>query len=303
MNLDKEENSLNGFLIIDKPSGITSHSVVHQIRKVTNTKKVGHAGTLDPDATGVLVVGLGKATRLITYLVSDNKTYQATIRLGQSTSTDDREGEILKTVDCSNLDENEINSVILNFIGDIDQIPSAVSAIKINGQKAYDLVRKGEKVELKPRKIHISAIDIHEIKKVNSFIDLNLTIHCSSGTYIRALARDIGEQLKVGGHVTNLRRLQSGQWNISDAKKIEELKVDNLPLISMAEIATTMFPSVKVEFEEIQDLIHGRYVRKTHEPAETIALIDKKPSLVALAHGDGVMLKPQIVFATGISGV
>ena len=303
MNLDKEENSLNGFLIIDKPSGITSHSVVHQIRKITNTKKVGHAGTLDPDATGVLVVGLGKATRLITYLVSDNKTYQATIRLGQSTSTDDREGEILKTVDCSNLDENEINSVILNFIGDIDQIPSAVSAIKINGQKAYDLVRKGEKVELKPRKIHISAIDIHEIKKVNSFIDLNLTIHCSSGTYIRALARDIGEQLKVGGHVTNLRRLQSGQWNISDAKKIEELKVDNLPLISMAEIATSMFPSIKVEFEEIQDLIHGRYVRKTHEPAETIALIDKKPSLVALAHGDGVMLKPQIVFATGISGV
>ncbi len=303
MNLDKEENSLNGFLIIDKPSGMTSHSVVHQIRKITNTKKVGHAGTLDPDATGVLVVGLGKATRLITYLVSDNKTYQATIRLGQSTSTDDREGEILKTVDCSNLDENEINSVILNFIGDIDQIPSAVSAIKINGQKAYDLVRKGEKVELKPRKIHISAIDIHEIKKVNSYIDLNLTIHCSSGTYIRALARDIGEQLKVGGHVTNLRRLQSGQWNISDAKKIEELKVDNLPLISMAEIATTMFPSVKVEFEEIQDLIHGRYVRKTHEPAETIALIDKKPSLVALAHGDGVMLKPQIVFATGISGV
>ena len=262
MNLDKEENSLNGFLIIDKPSGMTSHSVVHQIRKITNTKKVGHAGTLDPDATGVLVVGLGKATRLITYLVSDNKTYQATIRLGQSTSTDDREGEILKTVDCSNLDENEINSVILNFIGDIDQIPSAVSAIKINGQKAYDLVRKGEKVELKPRKIHISAIDIHEIKKVNSYIDLNLTIHCSSGTYIRALARDIGEQLKVGGHVTNLRRLQSGQWNISDAKKIEELKVDNLPLISMAEIATTMFPSVKVEFEEIQDLIHGRYVRK-----------------------------------------
>lgn len=303
MNLDKEENSLNGFLIIDKPSGMTSHSVVHQIRKITNTKKVGHAGTLDPDATGVLVVGLGKATRLITYLVTDNKTYQATIRLGQSTSTDDREGEILKTVDCSNLDENEINSVILNFIGDIDQIPSAVSAIKINGQKAYDLVRKGEKVELKPRKIHISAIDIHEIKKVNSYIDLNLTIHCSSGTYIRALARDIGEQLKVGGHVTNLRRLQSGQWNISDAKKIEELKVDNLPLISMAEIATTMFPSVKVEFEEIQDLIHGRYVRKTHEPAETIALIDKKPSLVALAHGDGVMLKPQIVFATGISGV
>ena len=112
MNLDKEENSLNGFLIIDKPSGMTSHSVVHQIRKITNTKKVGHAGTLDPDATGVLVVGLGKATRLITYLVSDNKTYQATIRLGQSTSTDDREGEILKTVDCSNLDENKINSVI-----------------------------------------------------------------------------------------------------------------------------------------------------------------------------------------------
>ena len=303
MNLTKEDVSLNGFVIVDKPLGMTSHDVVHKIRKICNTKKVGHAGTLDPEASGVLVIGLGKATRLLTFIVSDNKTYQATIRLGQNTTTDDAQGEITSENSCENLADEDVNKCLLSFIGDIDQIPSSVSAIKVDGKKAYEIVRSGEKVELKPRKIHISAIDLHEIKRLNKFIDISITVHCSSGTYIRALARDIGKKLNVGGHVTSLRRIQSGRYKINDALKLENLNLDKIKLISMADVAMELFPSVKVDLDEIQDLVHGRFVRKTHEPAQTIALVDKKPSLVALAQGDGVMLKPQVVFASGIGGV
>ena len=303
MNLTKEQTSLNGFVIVDKPLGMTSHDVVHQIRKICHTKKVGHAGTLDPEASGVLVVGLGKATRLLTYIVADNKTYQATIRLGQNTTTDDAQGEVTSETSCENISDIDISNCLLSFIGDIDQIPSSVSAIKVAGKKAYEIVRSGEKVELTPRKIHISAIDLHEIIRFNKFIDLVVTVHCSSGTYIRALARDIGKKLNVGGHITNLRRIQSGRYKIADALNISNLNLENIKLISMAEVAMELFPSIKVELDEIQDVIHGRFIRKTHEPAQTIALIDKKPSLVALAQGDGVMLKPQVVFASGIGGV
>ena len=304
MNQTKQANSeVNGFVIVDKPAGMTSHDVVHQIRKIAKTKKVGHAGTLDPDATGVLVVGLGKATRLLTFIVADNKTYQATIRLGQSRTTDDAQGEIIETKSCQELNENLIKSEIEKFVGDIEQIPSSVSAIKVDGKRAYYLVRQGENVTLLPRSIHISAIDIHEINKVEDFIDVSVTVHCSSGTYIRALARDLGNNLNVGGHLTGLRRTQSGQWSITNAQKLVDLKSSNMTVISMAQVAISIFPSVTIGNDETQDFIHGRSVRVTHTPAETIAVVDKKPSLVALAHGDGVMLKPHTVFATGNSGV
>ena len=216
---------------------MTSHDVVHQIRKIAKTKKVGHAGTLDPDATGVLVVGLGKATRLLTFIVADNKTYQATIRLGQSRTTDYAQGEIIETKSCQELNENLIKSEIEKFVGDIEQIPSSVSAIKVDGKRAYDLVRQGENVTLLPRSIHISAIDIHEINKVEDFIDVSVTVHCSSGTYIRALARDLGNNLNVGGHLTGLRRTQSGQWSITNAQKLVDLKSSNMTVISMAQVA------------------------------------------------------------------
>ena len=304
MNQTKQANSeVNGFVIVDKPAGMTSHDVVHQIRKIAKTKKVGHAGTLDPDATGVLVVGLGKATRLLTFIVADNKTYQAIIRLGQSRTTDDAQGEIIETKSCQELNENLIKSEIEKFVGDIEQIPSSVSAIKVDGKRAYDLVRQGENVTLLPRLIHISAIDVHEINKVEDFIDVSVTVHCSSGTYIRALARDLGNNLNVGGHLTGLRRTQSGQWSITNAQKLVDLKSSNMTVISMAQVAISIFPSVTIGNDETQDFIHGRSVRVTHTPAETIAVVDKKPSLVALAHGDGVMLKPHTVFATGNSGV
>lgn len=296
-------NEIHGFVIVDKPAGMTSHDVVHQIRKLANTKKVGHAGTLDPDATGVLVVGLGKATRLLTFIVADNKTYQATIRLGQSRTTDDAQGEIIETKTCEKVSEEAIKQELDKFVGDIQQIPSSVSAIKVDGKRAYDLVRQGEKVELAPRSVHISAIDVHEIKKIDDFIDVAVTVHCSSGTYIRAIARDLGNNLNVGGHLTNLRRTQSGQWSITNANKLIDLKPGNLPIISMAQVATSIFPSVTIGQAETEDFIHGRSVRTTHTPAETIAVIDKTPRLIALAHGDGLTLKPHVVFASGTSGV
>jgi tRNA pseudouridine55 synthase len=303
MNPTNQIDLVNGFVIVDKPAGMTSHDVVYKIRKIASTKKVGHAGTLDPDATGVLVIGIGKATRLLTFVVADNKTYQATIRLGQSTTTDDAQGEIISQKSCENVDEKNVRDAIESFTGDIDQIPSSVSAIKVEGKRAYDLVRSGEKVELKSRRIHISAIDVHEITRIDNFIDANITIHCSSGTYIRALARDVGKLLEVGGHLTSLRRIQSGQWSITQATKLEDLSMEKFPLLSMASVATSIFPSVTVGVPEIEDLVQGRFIRVTHTPAETLAVIDKKPSLVALAHGDGVMLKPQVVFAADKSGV
>ena len=296
-------NEIHGFVIVDKPTGMTSHDVVHQIRKLANTRKVGHAGTLDPDATGVLVVGLGKATRLLTFIVADNKTYQATIRLGQSRTTDDAQGEIIETKSCENITSDLIKSEIEKFVGDIQQIPSSVSAIKIEGKRAYDLVRLGKKVELAPRSVHISAIDVHEIKKVENFIDVQVTVHCSSGTYIRALARDLGNNLGVGGHVISLRRTQSGQWSINNSHKLSDLKPGNLPIISLAQVATSIFPSVTIGHEEKDELVHGRSVRIAHTPAEILAVVDKTPTLIALAKGDGVMLKPNVVFATGSVGV
>ncbi len=255
MNQTKQvANEIHGFVIVDKPAGMTSHDVVHQIRKLANTKKVGHAGTLDPDATGVLVVGLGKATRLLTFIVADNKTYQATIRLGQSRTTDDAQGEIIETKNCEKITEEAIKKELDKFVGDIQQIPSSVSAIKVDGKRAYDLVRQGEKVELAPRSVHISAIDVHEIKKIDEFIDVAVTVHCSSGTYIRAIARDLGNSLQVGGHLTNLRRTQSGQWSITNANKLTDLKPGSLPIISMAQVATSIFPSVTIGQAETEDL-------------------------------------------------
>jgi len=304
MNQTKQAaNEIHGFVIVDKPAGMTSHDVVHQIRKLANTKKVGHAGTLDPDATGVLVIGLGKATRLLTFIVADNKTYQATIRLGQSRTTDDAQGEIIETKSCEKITDEAIKNELDKFVGDIQQIPSSVSAIKVDGKRAYELVRQGEKVELAPRSVHISAIDVHEIKKIDEFIDVAVTVHCSSGTYIRAIARDLGNSLQVGGHLTNLRRTQSGQWSITNANKLTDLKPGSLPIISMAQVATSIFPTVTIGQAETEDFIHGRSVRTTHTPAETIAVIDKNPSLIALAHGDGLTLKPHVVFASGTSGV
>ena len=202
--------SESGLVVVDKPAGMTSHDVVARVRRLAGTRKVGHAGTLDPMATGVLVLGLNRATRLLGHLMLTEKAYDATIRLGVATTTDDAEGEVLATAPTDGLDEASIRGVLAGFVGEIDQVPTAVSAIKVDGVRAYQRVRDGEQVELEPRRVTIHELTVHDV----SGPDVRITVRCSSGTYIRAIARDAGAALGVGGHLTALRRTAVGEFGL-----------------------------------------------------------------------------------------
>ncbi|MDO5673067.1 MAG: tRNA pseudouridine(55) synthase TruB [Actinomycetaceae bacterium] len=220
----------DGLIIVDKPQGLSSHDVVARVRRLAATKKVGHAGTLDPMATGVLICGVGRATRLLTYIVGADKTYQATIRLGQATSTDDAEGEILETRG-ANLEsvEEKLRPATAQLTGNILQVPSSVSAIKVDGQRAYARVRAGEDVKLAARPVTVTQFDVCGaprevlVDKDTKAVDIDVEVTCSSGTYIRALARDLGAALGVGGHLTSLRRTRVGSFDLSSARSINEL--------------------------------------------------------------------------------
>ncbi|HMU36812.1 MAG TPA: tRNA pseudouridine(55) synthase TruB, partial [Marmoricola sp.] len=192
----------SGLVIVDKPAGFTSHDVVARVRRLAGTRKVGHAGTLDPMATGVLVLGVNRATRLLGHLMLTEKAYDATIKLGESTSTDDAEGETIATSDTSGLSEDQVRAALAEFVGDIDQVPTAVSAIKVDGKRAYARVRAGEEVELSARRVHIASIEVTRVE----LPEVDISVRCSSGTYIRAIARDLGAALGVGGHLSALRR-------------------------------------------------------------------------------------------------
>src|SRR6478735_2764821 len=195
-----------GILLVDKPGGITSHDVVARARKALGTRKIGHAGTLDPMATGLLVLGVEAATRLLTFIVGLDKTYEATIRLGATTDTDDADGRIIEATDASAITAAEIEQGIAPLRGPISQVPSRVSAIKVDGRRAYDLARAGEEVVLAARTVTVSRFDVLAERREEGFIDLDVVVDCTSGTYIRALARDLGASLGVGGHLTALRR-------------------------------------------------------------------------------------------------
>jgi len=212
---------MNGFLLVDKPSGMTSHDVVAKIRKRFGTKKVGHAGTLDPMATGVLVLGLGVATRLLPYVTDGKKAYDGRIRLGASTHTDDREGDLLSTADTSAVTDEAIRFTLAAIVGTIMQRPSSVSAIKVDGKTAHQRVRDGEVVDLPAREVTIEAIIINEIRRIEGFIDIDISVNCSAGTYIRSIARDAGEALNVGGHLTALRRTLVAPFGIDECGPYE----------------------------------------------------------------------------------
>lgn len=206
-----------GLVIVDKPAGMTSHDVVSKLRRAFSTRKVGHAGTLDPMATGVLVVGIERGTRFLAHMVASTKAYDATIRLGAATSTDDAEGEVISTTDASGLDHSTILAEIVNLTGDIMQKPTKVSAIKIDGKRAHERVRDGEEVDIPARPVTVSVFDVLDYHVDGEFYDLDVRVHCSSGTYIRALARDLGNALQVGGHLTALRRTEVGPFTLNDA--------------------------------------------------------------------------------------
>jgi tRNA pseudouridine55 synthase len=244
----------SGLVVVDKPGGMTSHDVVARVRRTVGTRKVGHAGTLDPMATGVLVLGIGRATRLLGHLMLTEKAYDATVRLGSATSTDDAEGEVTATAGTGHLDEAAVHEALAAFRGEIEQVPSSVSAIKVGGRRAYDLVREGAEVQLAARSVVIHAIEAAEFRRDGTFLDFRLRLSCSSGTYVRAIARDLGEALGVGGHLTSLRRTSAGPFTLTEANK----DLDHLSVIDLTQAARLGFPAVELSQEQATDVRHGR---------------------------------------------
>ena len=251
--------SESGLVVVDKPAGLTSHDVVARVRRLAGTRKVGHAGTLDPMATGVLVLGVERATRLLGHLVLADKVYDATIRLGVATTTDDAEGEVFATAPAGELTEEDVLEALSAFVGEVDQVPSAVSAIKVEGQRAYARVRAGEQVELEPRRVRIASIEVHGATRraAGAVLDVDVSLRCSSGTYVRAVARDLGRALGVGGHLTALRRTAVGPYLIEQAKTLEDL-AGKLTLVPIAAAARQAFPAVDLTDESAADVRVGR---------------------------------------------
>ncbi|WP_041318208.1 tRNA pseudouridine(55) synthase TruB [Mycolicibacter sinensis] len=247
-----------GLVVVDKPAGITSHDVVARCRRFFGTRKVGHAGTLDPMATGVLVVGIERATKILGLLTTSSKSYAATIRLGQTTSTEDAEGEVLQTVSADHLTDSQIAEAIAGLRGDIAQVPSAVSAIKVSGKRSYQLAREGNAVELPARPVRIERFELLDARRAGDFIDLDVEVDCSAGTYIRALARDLGDELGVGGHLTALRRTRAGSFGLDQARTLEELGENPRLSYSLDEACLQTFPRRALSADEALDVSHGR---------------------------------------------
>jgi tRNA pseudouridine55 synthase len=235
----------SGLVIVDKPGGMTSHDVVSRVRRLAGTRKVGHAGTLDPMATGVLVLGLNRATRLLGHLTLTDKQYDATVRLGAATTTDDAEGEILETRATDDLTGEAVRAALAGFVGEIAQVPSAVSAVKVDGKRAYARVRAGEMVDLPPRRVTVHALEVTGL----DLPDVRISIHCSSGTYVRALARDVGAVLGVGGHLTALRRTAVGPFDLAAASTLEAL-TETFALTPIADAARAGFPTLDLDEDQ-----------------------------------------------------
>ena len=254
-----EAHGRSGILLIDKPAGITSHDVVARTRKRAGTRKVGHAGTLDPMATGLLVLGINNSTRLLTSLVGLDKEYFATIRLGSATNTDDADGEPIEVAEPGRVEAltmAAVSAALVPLTGAIRQVPSSVSAIRVAGKRAYTLVREGETVELAARSVTVSALEVFGSRRESGFYDLDVRVRCSSGTYIRAIARDLGASLGVGGHLTALRRSMIGPFSVANAAELESLDVA-AALIAPATIATALFPVFALDADQAVHLGHG----------------------------------------------
>jgi tRNA pseudouridine55 synthase len=247
-----------GLVVVDKPAGVTSHDVVGRCRRIFGTRKVGHAGTLDPMATGVLVVGIERATKILGMLTATDKSYAATIRLGQTTSTEDAEGEVLETVSAAAVTDAQIGDAVAPLRGEIAQVPSAVSAIKVGGQRAYKLAREGQAVELAARNVRIDRFDVLAIHRHDELVDVDVEVDCSSGTYIRALARDVGTALGIGGHLVALRRTRVGQFGLDQARTLDDLAETPQLSYSLDEACLQSFPRRDLSAAEAEDTRHGR---------------------------------------------
>jgi len=297
----------SGLVIVDKSGGMTSHDVVALIRKLAGTRRVGHAGTLDPMATGVLVIGVEKATRLLGYLALSEKEYTATIRLGQSTVTDDAEGEILAPTagPASDLDEGTLRAALASFVGEIMQVPPKISAIKVDGQRAYHLTRSGAAPELSARPVTVSRLELLAFRPAGrGLADIDVAVTCSSGTYIRAIARDLGAGLGAGGHLTALRRTRVGPYTIDAAKTLAEL-AEAFQVTPLAQAAAAAFCSLRLTAEQARLVSHGVRLHAAGPdqelpvaaPDEPVAAFAPDGSLTALVVNQDGELRPLAVFA------
>lgn len=302
----------SGLVLVDKPAGLTSHDVVGKVRRLAGTRKVGHAGTLDPMATGLLVIGFNKATRLLTSITGADKTYLATIRLGVSTVTDDAEGEVLQTRLANAVTEDRVATAIAGLTGDIHQIPSAVSAIKVDGQRAYQRVRAGEDVQLTARPVTVHRFEVTDYRRAmdGTTVDVDVEVDCTTGTYIRALARDLGEALETGGHLTALRRTVVGPFSVADAVTVEDLAV-RFTATELSAAAAGLFPVRRLSAHEVSELSFGRRIPATgtegmvaaQDPAGTVVALISDQARKGSSGAEGeVSAKPEIVFAPATGG-
>jgi tRNA pseudouridine55 synthase len=291
-----ELTSRDGIVIVDKPGGMTSHDVVARVRRLAGTRKVGHAGTLDPMATGVLVIGVEKATRLLGYLTLTEKEYAATIRLGQTTSTDDAEGELTGGGPAAGVAEEAITKAVAGLTGEILQVPPAVSAIKVGGQRAYKLTRAGAAPELKARPVTVYEFTLTAVRRDGDLLDLDATVRCSSGTYIRALARDLGAALGTGGHLTRLRRTRVGGYRAEDARTLEQL-AEHFEVLPLAQAAAAAFPRRELTEDEARRLAHGGRLDPIGAKDEPTAAFAPDGTLIALVTEESGRTRPLVVFA------
>jgi tRNA pseudouridine55 synthase len=286
----------HGFLVVDKEPGMTSHDVVAIARRALNTRKVGHAGTLDPMATGVLVLGFNNGTRLLQYITDGDKSYQATIVLGASTITDDFEGEVIATADASNITDDQIQAELNRMRGTFMQRPSSVSAVKVAGERAYDRVRAGEVVVLASREVTISQLDVLAIRRIAMKIEIDIEVTCSAGTYIRSIARDCGDALKVGGHLSALRRTRVAGFGIDNAVSLAALKSGEFSTLELADVARSTFPVREISLEEKLELSFGRTLAPNASEGIYAGLSTANELIALLTNVDG-KAKPIAVFA------
>ncbi len=266
----------DGLVVVDKPAGITSHDVVARVRRLAGTRKVGHAGTLDPMATGVLVLGVDRATRLLGHLMLTDKAYSATVRLGATTTSDDADGEVLVERPVEGVTSEHVREALATMVGEIEQVPSAVSAIKVDGRRAYDRVRAGEQVELAARRVRVDAIEVTR----HEGMEVDIDVRCSSGTYIRAIARDLGELLGCGAHLTALRRTAVGPYDLAVARTLDEL-ADDFGVLPIGEAARAAFATLDLDEEQAADVRFGRRLALDLE-AEPCAVFAPDGTFLAL---------------------
>jgi tRNA pseudouridine55 synthase len=283
----------SGLVVVDKPAGMTSHDVVARVRRLAGTRKVGHAGTLDPMATGVLLVGVNRATRLLGHLSLTVKAYDATVRLGAATSTDDAEGETLHTAPVDHVDADAVRRAAAGFVGDIEQRPSSVSAVKVGGVRSYARVRAGEDVELPARPVTVHELRVGDVRRAEGHLDVDVSVRCSSGTYVRAIARDLGNALAVGGHLSALRRTAVGPFTLQDAHGLDAF--DGGAVLHLSAVARRCFASYALDEDQARDVGYGRRLDLRLDRSGPVAVFGPDGRFLALYEQRGELAAPVAV--------